>query len=259
MTDHGRRQMLRTALAAGAAATGLTAAGALPAAAADRRGADLPPVPGMLGDRRANEFWYLLDDATLHHPSQEFTDAFRAVIAVLGTGWDVVLLRTWLDMVNSAEYPGDFTDRMKPLREPFTVMSRVQLDVFDAVYHRRDPRLAAAFGWFGQGVLYDPRTGAPHVMTGNPPGGYPVWHVVLRAMMFLGISPERWAEIAPLNAFGCAVQLAAEPDQQNVNPPLPRATVRKLAAHWLPRGPAQLDVNFQSFPYPQWPSDAGAP
>ncbi|WP_329390040.1 hypothetical protein [Streptomyces sp. NBC_01716] len=258
MPARGRRRILRTALGVGAAGA-LGAAGTLPAAAAaaGRGGDGLPPVPGMLGDRRANEFWYLLDEATLHHPTQEFTEAFQALIAVLGTGWDVTLLRTWLGMVNSPDYPRDFTDWATPLKEPLSVISRVQLEVIDAVYRRHDHRLAQAFGWFGQGVLFDPRTGKPHVMTGDPPGGYPVWHVTLRAMMFLGISPGRWAEIAPLNAFGCAVQLTADPDQQNVNPPLPRATIRKLAAHWLPRDPARLDVDFQSFPYPEWPPESG--
>ncbi|MFC5099371.1 hypothetical protein [Kibdelosporangium philippinense] len=27
-------------------------------------GTDFPPVPGMLGDRRANEFWYRFDEAS---------------------------------------------------------------------------------------------------------------------------------------------------------------------------------------------------
>jgi hypothetical protein len=246
-----RRDVLR-ASAVLAAGTLTAVGGARPAAAAPGDG-DLPDVPGMLGDRRANEVWYLLDQATLYEPSQEFTDAYYALVALYGGGWDNTVLNTWRRMVTSPEYPDDFTAFVAPAREPLAVMSRVQLDVFDAVYRPRDPRLVRAFAEFGQGMLYDPRTRALHIMTGRPPGGYAVWHVVMRAMMFLGIDRHRWAAMAPLNAFGCAVQLTADPDLENVNPPLPERRVRRLAAHWLHRNIRQLDAGFQSFPYPQQP------
>lgn len=253
-----RRTVLRASL--GATAAGLMAtAGTGSAMAAGRGGTggrpdpELPDIPGMKGDRRANELWYRLDQATLYHPSKEFTEAYEALVAHYGKGWDGEILNTWRRLVTTPGYQREFTEYTTPAHGPFEVMSRVQLEVFDSVYDRHDPRLAQAFGWFGQGVLYDPRTEALHVMTGHPPGGYPVWHAILRAMMFLDIDTRRWAELAPLNAFGCAVQLYADPDQENVNPPLPEKTVRRLAAYWLPRGPEQLDVDYQSFPYPEQP------
>jgi hypothetical protein len=248
----GRRDILRVsaALTAGAAAA---AVGVQPAAAAVPSDPELPEIPGMLGDRRANEMWYLLDQATLYHPSQEFTDAYHALVAQYGGGWDNTWLSTWRRTVTTPGYEADFTEFVAPARGPLKTMSRVQLEVFDAVYRPRDPRLVRAFAEFGQGMLYDPRTEALHIMTGRPPGGYPVWHVVMRAMMFLDIDRRRWAHFAPLNAFGCAVQLEADPDLEHVNPPLPARTVRRLAAHWLPRGVTQLDQDFQSFPYPQQP------
>jgi hypothetical protein len=247
----GRREVLRAsaALTAGAALT-VGGAGAAAAAPSDP---ELPEIPGMLGDRRANEVWYLLDQATLYHPSQEFKDAYYALVSLYGGGWDNTLLNTWRKMVTTAGYRRDFTDFVTPARGPLEVMSRVQLAVFDAVYRPGDPRLVRAFAQFGQGVLYDPRTQALHIMTGKPPGGYPVWHVVMRAMMFLGVDSRRWEHFAPLNAFACAVQLTAEPDLEHVNEPLPPRTVRRLAAHWLPRDVTQLDRDFQSFPYPQQP------
>ncbi|MGP3948703.1 hypothetical protein [Streptomyces sp. 7N604] len=247
-----RRDVLRASvgLAAGAMLVG---GGALPAAAVGRPDPELPEIPGMHGDRRANEMWYLLDQATLYQPSQEFKDAYFALVDIYGKGWDNVLLNTWRRMVAAPEYPENFAEFVTPARGPFEVMSRVQLEVFDAVYDRHDPRLVQAFAEFGQGMLYDPRTQALHIMTGRPPGGYPVWHVVMRAMMFLAIDRRRWAGLAPLNAFGCAVQLRADPDLEHLNPPLPDKTVRRLAAHWLPRSARQLDVAFQSFPYPQQP------
>lgn len=256
-----RRDVLRASL--GAAATALVVGGAtLPAAAAAGRGAaraaggpgdPLPPVPGMRGDRRANELWYQLDQATLYHPSQEFTDAYLGLAALFGGAWDRTVLNTWRELVVSPAYRERFTEFTAPGRPHFEVISRIQLGVFDSVYRPADPRLVPAFAAFAQGTLYDPRTGALHVMTGSPPGGYPIWHVVMRAMMFLGIDAHRWAALAPLNAFGCAVQLRAKPDLEHVNQPLPEGTVRLLAARWLPLGLRQLDAGFQSFPYPEEP------
>ncbi|MGW7350698.1 hypothetical protein [Streptomyces sp. NPDC054784] len=244
----GRRHVL---LASGALAAVAAVPAAASSAAAAPVGPELPDIPGMSGDRRANELWYLLDQATLYEPSQEFTDAYHALVAHYGPGWDNILLGTWRRLVTTPTYRREFTDFVAPVRGPLEVMSRVQLGVFDAVYHPADPRLVRAFAEFGQGVLYDPRTGALHVMTGTPPGGYPVWHVVMRAMTFLDVDRHRWERLAPLNAFACAVHLTADPDLEHVNQPLPRRTVRRLAAHWLPRGITRLDEDFQSFPYPQ--------
>ena len=47
--------------------------------ATDRKPRGLPPVPGMLGDRRANELWYQLDEISLYHPSQEVQDAYAVL------------------------------------------------------------------------------------------------------------------------------------------------------------------------------------
>ncbi|MEU0772042.1 hypothetical protein [Streptomyces albogriseolus] len=248
-----RRDILRVSAALAAGAALPVVGGAVPTATAAPADPGLPEIPGMLGDRRANEVWYLLDQATLYQPSKEFADAYYALVELYGGGWDNTVLNTWRRMVTGPEYPADFTDYVAPARSALEVMSRVQLETFDAVYRPRDPRLVRAFAEFGQGMLYDPRTGALHIMTGRPPGGYAVWHVVMRAMMFLDIDRGRWAHMANLNAFGCAVQLEADPDLENVNPPLPEKTVRRLAAHWLHRGVRRLDVDFQSFPYPQQP------
>ncbi len=87
-------------------------------------------------------------------------------------------------------------------------------------------------------------------MDGNPPIGYHVWHVYLRAMMFLDIDWRRWRELDPMIAYAWALQSVAKPDPNKVNLPLPHKTVSRLAAAWLPRTPEQLDVAFQSFPYP---------
>lgn len=108
----GRRELLRAsaALTAGAALV----VGGAGAAAAAPYGPELPEIPGMLGDRRANEVWYLLDQATLYHPSQEFTDAYYALVSLYGGGWDNTLLNTWRKMVTTDGYRRDFTDFVTP-------------------------------------------------------------------------------------------------------------------------------------------------
>jgi hypothetical protein len=214
-----------------------------------------PSVPGMLGDRRENEFWYQFDEAVGYNPTNELIAAYAAIETYLGGNLFSVLWRKWLDMVRAgAEYPANFTSFVTPVAEPLAVISQAQLTVFDAFYRRNDPRLVKLFADFGQGVLYDPRRAAAgaavHTIDGNPPSAYHVWHVCLRAMMLLGVDRSRWCEFSPLVGFSWVLQSVAKPNQQAVNPPLPRRTVRRLATSWLSRTPERLDIDFQSFPYP---------
>jgi hypothetical protein len=118
-----------------------------------------------------------------------------------------------------------------------------------------------AFEYFAEGVLYDPRRPQDpvHVMDGVPvPVGYPVWHAYARAMMLLGIDTRHWREVLPVIAFGCALQLKAKPNLTKVNPPLPPSVVRKTAAETLPLNTRQLDVFYQTFPYPPFTPQSAA-
>ncbi|KAB2352439.1 hypothetical protein [Actinomadura rudentiformis] len=248
-SELGRRQILQSTLGITAAAA-LGTTGLLTTATPARAGTRLPPVPGMLGDRRANELWYQLDEVTLYNQPQELKDAYAALAAELGERWQRAIVLTWLEVLESGDYPDDFTDYVAAVRWPLQVLSRVQLDVFDAFYRPGSSRLVSAFSWFGQGVLYDPRRKEVHTMNGDPPMGYRAWHIFSRAMMFLGIDRSRWRAMIPLNAFAGAVQLTAKPDMYHVNPPLPRETVRRLARSWLPRTPERLDTDFRGFPWP---------
>jgi hypothetical protein len=111
---------------------------------------------------------------------------------------------------------------------------------------------------FGQGVLYDPRRPEGqkvHLMDYTndvePPGGYHVWHSINRAMMLLDIDAVRWRLIDPLVGLGWAVQSIAKPAMDSPdNPRLDPRLLARLAVQWLPRSPAQLDVEFDSIPYP---------
>ncbi|MGW3994601.1 hypothetical protein [Amycolatopsis sp. NPDC004772] len=214
----------------------------------------LPPVPGMLGDRRANELWYQLDEIALYHPSQAVTDAYTALSEHLLAHAPEGLYEKWRELSREPAYPKNYAEFAKPVEAALRTLSTLQLDNFDRFYRGDEAGLVKAFADFGQGVLYDPRR-APeesevHTMNGNPPGSYHFWHAVLRAQTVLGIDRHRWVRIDPMIGFAWALQSIAKPDHRHVNPGLPREQVRALARHWLPRSPAQLDRDFQASPYP---------
>ncbi|MGB3442134.1 MAG: hypothetical protein WBA97_25585 [Actinophytocola sp.] len=250
-----RRGLLRvSAGAAVLAAAGMAGLAGTSAAETAGRGTELPPVPGMLGDRLANELWYQLDEATLYTNDPELNDAYLAMMAHLGGDLENSMLAAWNSMVTSPDYPRNYAHFMAPVRGALQKLSDVQAMVFDTYYPRRDIQLAEAYGMFGQGVLFDPRRAVVkqevHTMGGNPPHGYHVWFAYLRAMMVLGIDQARWRDMGPYVAYGWAAQSIAKPDQRAVNPPLPAATMRRLRRTWLCRSIRQLDRDFQSFPYP---------
>ncbi|MFG3008195.1 hypothetical protein [Streptomyces calvus] len=255
MSHHvDRRQVLRVSLGAAAAAAAGTVA-ARPAVAAGHHD-ELPEVPGMSGDRRANEFWYQLDEATLYNSGQEVKDAYAAIRAHVGN-IERGMREKWLELVAQPGYPHTYAEFLAPVKQPLEVLSRTQLGVMDRYYGRRHPHLVKAFGWFGEGVLYDPRGHAPflvHTMNATPdfpPPGYHTWYAYLRGMMLLDIDRRRWQRIAPALAFAWAVQSTAKPAQDRINPPLPARTVRRLATTWLVKDTDRLDQDFRSFPYPQ--------
>ncbi|GAA4800186.1 hypothetical protein [Streptomyces ziwulingensis] len=248
MSTIGRRHVMRAALAGGAVAAGVARGGAGAVAAA---GPALPDVPGMLGDRRANEFWYRFDEATFYRIAPELRTAYEAIARHLGDDYEASFYETWRTLRGSAGYPENFTAHVAPIRAPLAVLSRAQLDVAHRCYRHDTRGLADAFGYFGQGVLYDPRRKSRiHTMGGDPPGGYHTWYVFMRAMMLLDIDRLRWSVLAPMNAFAWAAQTVARPHQQEANPPLPASTVRRLERRWLPRPVRRLDHDFRSFPYP---------
>jgi len=248
----GRRRMLK--LAAGAAVAGVAAPVLFSGTASATIEGRLPPVPGMLGDRKANELWYQIDEVALYNPVQEVKDAYAAIFAYFGAPGFFRFYQTWLEMSQDPAYPSNYTEFVTPIKDQLKVLSRLQLGVIDSFYSYDDHGLVGAFSAFGQGVLFDPRR-APaesevHTMDGDPPGGYHLWHAILRGMMLLDIDKHRWACIDPLIGYAWALQSIAKPDHRHVNPGLPSAQVRSLARSWLPRDVTRLDLDFRSRPYP---------
>jgi hypothetical protein len=251
-----RRRFLRASVGGALALAGLGPA--LPALGAGASGGnprpELPEIPGMHGDRLANEFWYQFDELFMYDVTPEVADAFTAIDVYCASVQEGIAW-AWLTRVGQPGYPGTYADWARPIAAPLRTLSRLQFGVFDTYYRRHDPRLDRSFGDFGQGVLYDPRrlsVGEPvHTGFGDPPEtvGYLFWWVHLRAMMMLGIDTQRWREMAPRVAYAWAVQEVAKPSHQVVNPPLPERTLRRLAATWLTRSVRQLDDTFAEFPY----------
>jgi hypothetical protein len=253
-----RRQLLKASLGVTAAA-GLVAVGADPAAAVRPGGSGppLPDVPGMSGDRRANEVWYQLDQATLYNPTEEVSAAYSAIIAHLGGNLERTLREKWWEMVVSPEYPRNYAELVLPIRAELQVLSSTQLGVFDTYYRHDHIGLVRAFGLFGEGVLFDPRAFAPtfvHTMNAPPgqlPRGYHTWYAFMRAMMVTGVDTHRWRSLASALGWAWAMQSAAKPAQDVINPPLDREVKVRLAASWLPRSIARLDQDFQTWWLPE--------
>ncbi|WP_410606524.1 hypothetical protein [Amycolatopsis sp. lyj-109] len=244
-----RRSLLK--IGAGAAVTVAGSVLLSPSAAAAAT-SDLPPVPGMLGDRRANELWYQLDEISLYNPTQETADAIGAFFGYIGG--EQASYTKWFEFVQEPGYPQNYAEYLKPVEQPLRTLSKLQLDNFDRYYCNDHAGLIGAFAAFGQGVLFDPRRADDeaevHAMDGDPTHGYHRWHGILRGNMVLGIDRARWARLNPVLGFAWALQSAAKPDHRSPNPGPAPAQVREFARYWLPRDTATLDVDFQTWPYP---------
>lgn len=260
MTEMSRRRLIGTSLGV-AAAAGLgtlavpgAASAATATAPASKRPPKLAPVPGMRGDRLANEFWYQLDEVALYSPTAEFVDAIMAIKAVFPGDFEVAVAQAWVGDRTAGTYPGGFRDLLLPLRDALEVVSAVQKAVHDTYYPCDWTAFTGAMIDFGQGVLYDPRRGAGamvHMMNGTPPVGYHTWHAFNRGFQLLGISADFWARYDVLVGLGWALQSTAKPvPDASTNKPLPRETVRRLTREWLTKSPSAADDAFMNFPYP---------
>lgn len=245
------RRSLLTAAAGVSAAIGLGAANTAAAAASAYTG-EFPEVPGMSGDRWANEFWYRFNLETGFEPSPQLLAAYRDIAAHVGGDMKNGLRAQWFALSGRPEYPHNYLSFVAPLAEPLAVVSQAQLSVVDRFYPRFGHQVIAAFAYFGEGVLFDPRRAdrgsEVHMM--DDLADYHTWYAYQRAMILLGIDRHRWERLAPVTAFAWAVQSVAKPKMREINPPLPRPLLTRLARNWLPLGLRELDAAYQSVPGP---------
>ncbi|MEV5799080.1 Tat pathway signal sequence domain protein [Streptomyces collinus] len=251
-----RRGALRAALGVAGAAAAATLIGAAPAEARPGRcHPSLPDVPGMVGDRWANEFWYQYDEMSYYTPSQEMKDAVAAITTPFG-GFTKTY-DAWAATRQGGRYPRSFLELIQPNKDAFEVLSRNQRAVYDKYYGRDPHGLVFAFQEFGQGVLFDPRRPAGqkiHMMNYTPPEpthAYHRWHPFLAGFVLLGIEPRWWTHVNRLAGVAWELQSLAQPiTDLDHNPHLPRHTVRHITAKWLRRDRAELDAAFDASPFP---------
>ena len=136
---HGKEVSRRNALRAGmgaAAITGLLAAGAGSGIAMPHpeknTGETFPDVPGMSGDRRANELWYRFNQETLYDQSAEIKEAYAEINGHFGGNLPLTLRETWSTMYLELDYPDNYAAFMSPAQRALRTLSRIQLGVFDA-------------------------------------------------------------------------------------------------------------------------------
>ncbi|MCX4661897.1 hypothetical protein ACIBCB_11830 [Streptomyces uncialis] len=266
MPDISRRRVLGTGLATTAAAgLGITGAGtgwaasALPGPHQDR---DFPPVPGMRGDRRANEFWWQYEVRFAFEATQEVRDAYAAIDRSVGGPGDgsrlFALHARYQQIRREGGFPDDYLSLVAPVKDAYAVLSRLQLELFDDHYGGRHQHLLPwAFVRMGDGTLYDPRMPGrnklhlmPYGANGVMTHAWHLWHAVNRANTLLGLSPGRWNRIDPLIGLGWAVQSVMYPDPDLVNPPMATGTAQRLVRQWRWRTPARMDTAFDSHPHP---------
>jgi hypothetical protein len=258
MTHLQRREVLRGAIAVGAA-TGLALVAGAPAQASPPEGSgpgpDLPEVPGMYGDRLANELWYTYEMVFVYQATLDTRWAYKAISDAAGLRFfDMIDL--YLRTRRQGTYPQAFYDRVAPARDSYAYLSRLQLDIYRQFYDRDWRSLALAFIAFGEGSLYDPRMPVDKVHTmnygrnGAPPRNYHTWHAIIRAMTMLDIDVEEWNMVDRFVGMGWAAQSIARPITNAVNPPLDRKIALELLKQWRHRSPDEMDVAFDAFPYP---------
>jgi hypothetical protein len=202
-----------------------------------------------------NEFWFELDDRFLFHPTPEIRGAYQTIRMPDG----ITNLR-----LEHRQDPAGFEAAVTPMRDALALLSKLQLEIFDAHLGTDLDATRQAFEEFAQGIHFDDRRPPMmrvHMMDAsgplNPAVGFHRWHAIIRAQVVLGIDADRWTEIDRCLGLAWAIQSEAQPVQGTAaNPPLDPARVATLRDRWMARTPEEIDEAFDSVPYP---ADAEVP
>lgn len=255
MSELDRRDLLRTGAATGLllVGAGLTT-GTAEATPAHHPG--LPPVPGMRGDRRANELWYIYERDFFYAPAAEVVAAYQAIAKAYGGSSVEGVYQIYRLARQNNVYPDAFLKRVEPAHDAYALLSRLQLAIYDEWY-RGDLDLIPAFLRLGDGSLYDPRMPVGfkvHMMNigpnGEPPMAWHIWHAINRAMTLMDIDTHRWQRIDRLVGMGWVAQSLAMPVTDAVNQRLSVRDSLRIVRQWWSMSPDEVDVAFDSFPYP---------
>lgn len=253
----------RTALKGALVAVGIVGVGVadvIPAAASTAETAygphgTFPVLPGMKGERRANEFWYTYEQRFHYNITDQTFAAYDALSACTSQGSFGAIYADYRKHRADGTWPQGYIQQFAPAKDALTYLAELQRDVQNQFYDNDLVGLAGAFVHFGEGTLYDPRSPVGskcHMMDDDPPRGFHVWHSINRATVLLGVEPARWNTICHFNALAWAVQSIQKPTvDSDSNPPVPLLKRAELEAYWLTRTIDQLDEAFDSSPYPQ--------
>ena len=152
----------------------------------------------------AKEFWYEFDRYTLFDPTimQKYLECNLFKINPLNQrpspnlDWMFFSLRHKL-RTNPQNYGELFLEEISSFREGIKKRSQEQISKING--HLKDfEEIQQAFELFGQGVLFDERTGKVHKMDGKFPQdlvGYRRWHGFLRAAVAVGENNEFWLNL----------------------------------------------------------------
>ena len=207
----------------------------------------------------AIDFWADLDTTFKYSPSQEVQTLYLVLFSQPGSPFDFSrVLKLWNHHRAAGTYPAGFVTDLLPLTASFARLAELQLQVLDNHFSENVPLEQSAFELFGQGVLYDdtrPVGDKVHLMdTGglsNPPIGYHRWHVFARTLMLFGSDVLRWLQIDREIGLAWAIQSELKPiPDSRVNPPMAPSRLVSLRGIWLSMSADNLDIAFDSFPYP---------
>jgi hypothetical protein len=202
---------------------------------------------------QAIEYWFAFDNAFLFQPAADIIQAYQQM------GGPDAFRRLFITTRAEGTYPAAFDQQAQAVAGGLLHLADAQLAIMDEHFPNEPDSIRLAFEAFGQGILFDDRRRVGdkvHKMdiggAANPPIGYHRWHPFIRAAVAAGADPERWLHIDRCVGLAWQIQSVAKPEEDNPsNPGLPEEELAGLRERWMSRSADQLDVEFDSTPFPR--------
>ena len=180
------------------------------------------------------DFWYEFDrffNPGFGHTPPDILQAYR---------FESSLLSNWLvdrNEVNIQNYPANFENRINQspdLISSIKLIATTQLNMINEKIGDDNDLLQKAFGYFGQGLLFDDSLDQTTQLPRRPNGdkvhmmdalnyGYPRWHVFCRSAVIVGDNKDAWLKIDRVVALGYELHRKLRPktDQGGKDPQNP--------------------------------------